>query len=84
MVGLFPVNEPAALVQDFQEQTGVTFPLLEDRGLTMEIFAYPEGTRYPFPRDVVIGPDLRVESIKNSFDANEMTALIDRLLEGAP
>ena len=80
MIGLFPANEPAPLVQDFQEQTGITFPLVEDRELSAELFAYPEGTNYPFPRDAVIGPDLRVRSIKNSFDADEMRALIDELI----
>ena len=77
--GLHP-NDPAPLVADFQEQTGVSFPLIADQN-TKNLFAYPPGSNYPYPRDVVIGPDGRIELIKNSFDVVEMTALVESLLE---
>lgn len=80
VIGLFPPEEPAELIQDFKDQTGVRFPLVPDELLTQQLFHFPEGVDFPFPRDVVIGPDLRVRSIKNSFDADEMRDLIEQLL----
>ncbi len=64
---------------DFIEQTGVTFPVLNGRG-TLADFAFPPGVGYPYPRDVVIGKDLRVRAIRNSFNVEEMKALVERLL----
>lgn len=72
-------GESQSSLDDFAEQTGVTFPLVKDKG-TLYAFAFPEGVGYPYPRDVVIGKDLTVRSIKNSFDSNEMEALIQQLL----
>ncbi len=62
----------------------MTFPLVKDKG-TLGKFDFPEGVGYPYPRDVVIGKDLTVRSIKNSFDSNEMDGLIQQLIaEPAP
>jgi hypothetical protein len=72
-------NESPALLADFLEQTGVTFPIEADRG-TLSKLAFPPGVGYPYPRDVVIGKDLVVRSIKNSFNASEMDALVQSLL----
>jgi len=66
-------------VQNFIEQTGITFPVVGDQG-TLYDFSYPQGVGYPYPRDVVIGKDLRIRSIKNSFNVQEMDALIQTLL----
>ncbi len=76
--GIHP-NDAADQVQDFIEQTGVTFPIVADRGTRRE-FAFPAGVGYPYPRDIVVGKDLTVHSIKNSFDVDEMDALIEALL----
>lgn len=78
LVGVYDLEEPRAL-EDFREQTGVTFPLLRDRG-TLWRLAFPEGVGYPYPRDVIVGPDLTVRAIRNSYNAEEVNALIDRLL----
>ena len=67
------------LLADFVEQTGVTFPIIDARG-TRNSFNYPPGSRYPYPRDVVIGPDLVVRSIRNSFNLHEMRELVRSLL----
>ena len=72
-------NEPAQLLADFVEQTGVTYPVLYHNG-TQGKFDYAPGVGYPYPRDVVIGKDGTVRSIKNSFDIQEMDALIQQLL----
>jgi hypothetical protein len=77
-------GELQSALDDFAEQTGVTFPLVKDKG-TLYKFAFPEGVGYPYPRDVVIGKDLTVRSIKNSFDPNDIDELIQQLLaEPAP
>ena len=72
-------GESADLLLDFAVQTGVTFPLIRDEG-TVGRFAYPQGVGYPYPRDVVVGKDGTVRSIRNSFDAGEMQALVEELL----
>ena len=76
-------GESGAQLQDFRKQTGVTFPFVEDQN-TLGAFAWPDGVGYPYPRDVVIGKDLTVHSIKNSFDVAEMDALIQALLAEDP
>jgi peroxiredoxin len=76
--GVHP-SDPEALVADFVEQTGVSFPVVRDQS-TRGRFAYPPGTNFPYPRDVVIGKDGVVRSIKNSFNAQEMQALVEDLL----
>jgi hypothetical protein len=72
-------GEQTALLEDFVEQTGVTFPIVQDSG-TRGLFAYPPGSNYPYPRDVVVGRGLRIKSIKNSFNAAEMAELVEALL----
>lgn len=77
--GIHP-GDPPEKVEDFIEQTGVTFPIVADENFSRGLFAFPAGVGYPYPRDVVIGKDLRVHSIKNSFDVAEMDALVQSLL----
>ncbi len=72
--GVHP-GESAQQLADFVEQSGITFPLLADLG-TRTMFEYPQGVGYPYPRDVVIDEELVVRSIRNSFDASEMDALV--------
>jgi peroxiredoxin len=76
--GLHP-GDDSSLVADFIEQTGVTFPVL-DGGDTVNRFTFPPGVAFPYPRDVVIDKRGRVRLIRNSFDPNEMTTLIEQLL----
>lgn len=78
VVGIHNGEDPAELAA-FVEQTGVTFPIVEDRGTQFRI-AFPTGVGYPYPRDVVVGKDLRIHSIRNSFNADEVEALVRRLL----
>jgi len=80
VVGIHPPSDPSPLVDDFRQQTGVTFPLVPDEKLTLNQFRFPPGVDFPYPRDVVVGKDLTIRSIKNSFDADETRALIDQLL----
>lgn len=76
--GIHP-GDPQPLVDDFIEQTGVTFPIVSDQG-TLRSFDFPTGVGFPYPRDVVIGKDLTVRSIKNSFDVGEVDTLVQQLL----
>jgi len=72
-------GESRQLLADFVEQTGVTFPIVDGRD-TLSGFAFPPGVNFPYPRDVVIGKDLTVRSIRNSFNAGEMRDLVERLI----
>lgn len=76
--GIHP-GDPPAQVAAFVEQTGVTFPIVANQG-TLSQIVFPDGVGYPYPRDVVVGKDLRVRSIRNSFNAVETRELIEKLL----
>lgn len=77
--GIHP-GDPAEMVADFIEQTGVTYPILSNNS-TKGLFNFPGGVGYPYPRDIVIDKDLKVRSIKNSFNVEEMDALIQSLID---
>lgn len=76
--GLHPDESPQQLAA-FLEQTGLSFPILGEQG-TKDLFAFPPGVGFAYPRDVVIGKDRTVRSIKNSFNVPEMDALVQQLL----
>ena len=78
VIGLHSDEAPGPIA-DFIEQTGLTIPVVESNG-TVSQFAFPPGVGYPYPRDVVIGPDLTIHLIRNSFNVEEMQALVERLL----
>lgn len=73
-------NEDPGLIQDFQAQTGVSFPLVSDPQYSLSNFAFPPGVGFPYPRDVIIGKDLTVRAIRNSFNVEEMQTLVQELL----
>ncbi len=75
---LHPGDDPQQIA-DFVTQTGITFPVLNSMG-TLGKFDFPPGVGYPYPRDIVIDKQGTVRSIRNSFDVDEMTALIEQLL----
>ena len=72
-------GESPDLLNDFREQTGVSFPFIPDQG-TKNLFAYPSGVGYPYPRDVVIDGSGVVRSIRNSFNPEETEELVLQLL----
>lgn len=78
--GIHPSHEDPGQLADFAAQTGVTFPLVADQG-TKSLFAYPPGVGYPYPRDVVVGKDLTIHAIENSYDVDAMDTLIQQLLD---
>ena len=73
-------GESVGQLQAFVEQTGITFPVVEDEPGTLGDLDFAGGVGYPYPRDVVVGKDLTIRSIRNSFNAEEMDALVQRLL----
>ncbi len=73
-------GEQAEALAAFVEQTGITFPVIQDESRTLRLFDFPPGVGYPYPRDVVIGKDLTVHLIRNSFNVDEVDALVQRLL----
>jgi hypothetical protein len=78
VVGLHQGENPE-LLNNFIEQTGVTYPIIRDNS-TLGRFEFPPGVGYPYPRDIVIGKDLTVHSIKSSFNFEEMDNLVRSLL----
>ena len=79
VIGIHKSSEPPELIEDFREQTGITFPLVADDGSLGQL-SFPPGVGFPYPRDVVVGKDLRIRMIRNSFDVDEVSALVEELL----
>ncbi len=73
-------GESAAALAAFVKQTGVTFPIVADKNYTLSKFAFPAGVGYPYPRDVVVDKNLHVRAIRNSYNAKEVEALVQKLL----
>ncbi len=76
--GLHP-GEPLKELEDFIVQTGVTFPIVQSHN-SLGNFDFAPGVGFPYPRDVIVGKDLTVRSIKNSFDIDEVKTMLDALL----
>lgn len=72
-------GEPPAQLSDFVQQTGVTMPMLADQGTRFQ-FAYPTGVGFPYPRDIIVGKDLVIRDIRNSFNQQEVEELVLELL----
>ena len=66
-------------MSNFIQQTGISMPVVDSRG-TLSAFAFPPGVGYPYPRDVIIGRDGVISSIKNSFNIEENELLVTELL----
>jgi hypothetical protein len=71
-------GEPENLVADFVAQTGVTFPVMFGQ-FSITAFAFPS-VGYPFPRQVVIGKDRTIRSLRNDLDIPSLRAEVVRLL----
>jgi hypothetical protein len=78
VLGLHEGEQPDGIAA-FVEQTGVTFEIAESRG-TLWQFAFPPGVGYPYPRDVVVDHELRIRAVRNSFDVDEVDALVQQIL----
>lgn len=82
--GVYSGEDPGQ-IQDFSAQIGVGFPLINDPENGLSQFAFPPGVGFPYPRDIVIDRSGTVRAIRNSFNVEEMTALVEALIaEPAP
>ncbi len=75
---IHPGESPGPL-SDFVAQTGITMPVVADQG-TRWLFSYPTGVGFPYPRDVIIGKDGVIRDIRNSFNQQEVEALVQDLI----
>lgn len=67
-------------VQQFTDNLGVTYDVgLEENGTYAALTQNFEGLN-PFPVDVIIGKDGRIEYIAREYDPDAMIAIIEQLL----
>ncbi len=71
-------GESDELIADFIAQTGITFPVLFGP-FSIGAFAFTT-VGYPFPRQVVIGKDRTIRSLRNDLDIPSLTQEVQRLL----
>jgi peroxiredoxin len=81
VIGINPLSsgDDSALIQDFIDQTGVTFPIGFDVEGTYDAFRVGDCLS-PFPLDVIIAPDGTVAYLSCEYDGDAMRAVIDGLL----
>ena len=70
-------------LQTFQEQMGVTYPILYDDGGLAHAEYNPgqKTTNSVYPQDWIIGPDGNVLYVNTAYEPNEMIAVIEAALE---
>jgi peroxiredoxin len=76
--GLYGGDTPK-LLAEFVEQTGVTFPIGWDDNDSYNQLR-PSGGVSPFPVDVIIDKEGRIQYLEPQFDAEAMRAVVERLL----
>ena len=72
-------GETPALVQQFAEQTGVTFPLLLN-DTTKNSYANPDGSITPYPLDVVADGSGTIVYLRHELDAAAIEQAIQQAL----
>lgn len=77
-------DDEAPIARDFAEALGLTFPILMDTGGTVhsEYSMFSAFSTAAFPQDWVIGTDGRIVYGNNTFEPDEMRAVIERELAG--
>ena len=82
--GLTSIGQTTAVMNQFIEQTGVTFPIGLDRGFdgnSSSAQAFRQGESIsPFPIDVIIDRQGVVQYTRREFDSLAMQAVVKRLL----
>ena len=72
-------GDDAAIVQQFIDQTGVTFPVGWDS--SGSYFAYPRtGSISPFPLDIVVDRDGKIAYFSREYDGEALRAVVESLL----
>lgn len=77
-------GDTAEVVEQFIAQTGITFPVAWDSGSYVTFRAAAGSALSPFPLDVVIAQDGSVAYLSREYDASQLQAVIEGLLEAAP
>lgn len=72
-------GETPQTVENFREQTGVTFPLLLD-DTTKSKYAFPDGVISPYPIDVIVDKQGTIRYLRHEYDPAAMTEVIEALL----
>jgi hypothetical protein len=72
-------NESPATVAAFQQQTGVTFPLLLG-DTTKDLYANNDGSITPYPVDVIVDKNGTIAYLRHELDIASMQATVDQLL----
>ena len=78
--GLFG-GDTADIVNQFVEQTGVTFPVGWDRSGSYSAFRTGGGGAIsPFPLDVLVDADGKIRFITREYDPSELAAIVETML----
>ena len=72
-------GESPAMVELFARQTGVTFPVGFDKGVSYKSFATGDAIS-PFPLDVVIDRSGRIAYASREYDPDALAEVIGKLL----
>lgn len=78
MIGIS--NEPIAVVSDFLEDQGISFPVLHDNQSIYGLYNLP-GSTSPYPRDFIIDANGVVRLAKTEYEPGTMIAIIESLLD---
>jgi hypothetical protein len=73
-------GDTTEILQQFIDQTGVTFPMGIDVEMTYDQFVAAEDGISPYPLDVIIAPDGTIAYLAREYDNAAMRAVIDGLL----
>ena len=76
-------DDPLATLQLFQDQMGLTFPILFDEGGAVHSM-YNTGknaTNSVYPQDWIIGVDGTVVYVNNAYEPEEMIEVLDAEIE---
>lgn len=78
MIGIS--NEPLAVIEDFIEDQGISFPVLRDDAGVYSQFNIP-GSQSPFPRDYIMDAEGIIRLAKTEYDPGAMINIIEGLLD---
>jgi hypothetical protein len=82
VIGIDPgglTGDDTVLIQQFIDQTGVTFPIGIDVENSYDLVRVGDGIS-PYPLDVIIAPDGTIAYVAREYDVDAMRATIDALL----
>ena len=72
-------SEDSNTLAAMKEQAGITYPLLNHQG-TSWLVNFTGTNTFPYPRDVVVGPDGVIVYTSNNYDAQGLRAIVDTLV----